>query len=137
MTLATWGDRVAAVLLDALVLVSLVLGVAVLSSLAGALSAPLAAPVAAGGHLLVLAFLVGQHVVVQGRTGRTLGKARAGLRVVRAADGRPPGVRGALARWLAHLLDGLPLGLGWLWPLWDRRRQTFADKLCRTVVVRG
>jgi len=25
--------------------------------------------------------------------------------------------------------------LGWFWPIWDRKRQTFADKIMRTVVV--
>ena len=25
--------------------------------------------------------------------------------------------------------------LGWLWPLWDRRNQTFADKIMNTVVI--
>jgi Mce-associated membrane protein len=28
------------------------------------------------------------------------------------------------------------LGLGFLWPLWDSRDQTFADKLASTVCVR-
>ena len=30
----------------------------------------------------------------------------------------------------------LPLGLGYLWMLWDRRRQTWQDKLGGTLVVR-
>jgi uncharacterized RDD family membrane protein YckC len=25
--------------------------------------------------------------------------------------------------------------LGYLWPLWDDKRQTFADKICSTVVL--
>jgi hypothetical protein len=25
--------------------------------------------------------------------------------------------------------------LGYLWPLWDAKRQTFADKICSTVVL--
>jgi hypothetical protein len=42
----------------------------------------------------------------------------------------------AFVRDFAHLLDVLSLGLGYLWPLWDARRQTFADKVVRSVVVR-
>ncbi len=36
---------------------------------------------------------------------------------------------------LAHVLDSLPFYIGWLWPLWDTKRQTFADKVVKTVVV--
>ena len=34
-----------------------------------------------------------------------------------------------------HVLDSLPCYLGYLWPLWDAKRQTFADKIMSTVVV--
>ena len=37
---------------------------------------------------------------------------------------------------LLHILDLLPLWLGFLWPLWDARRQTFADKIMKTVVLK-
>ena len=38
-------------------------------------------------------------------------------------------------RQLAHFVDSLVCYLGWLWPLWDRRNQTFADKIMNTVVI--
>ena len=31
-------------------------------------------------------------------------------------------------------LDVLPLYAGFLWPLWDAKRQTFSDRMCRTEV---
>ncbi len=34
-----------------------------------------------------------------------------------------------------HVVDGL-FYVGYLWPLWDAERQTFADKIIQTVVVR-
>jgi len=34
-----------------------------------------------------------------------------------------------------HIVDGLSLFIGYLWPLWDKKRQTFADKIMSTVVV--
>ena len=40
----------------------------------------------------------------------------------------------ALVRDLAHIVDGF-FYLGYLWPLWDATRQTFADKICSTVVL--
>jgi uncharacterized RDD family membrane protein YckC len=72
----------------------------------------------------------------QGRTGQSLGKQLMGTRLVRARDGGTLGFWATLARQLAHVLDSAPLYLGYLWPLWDDRRQTFADKVCDTVVVR-
>jgi Mce-associated membrane protein len=39
-----------------------------------------------------------------------------------------------LGRELAHLLDTAALFVGWLWPLGDGRRRTFADLLLRTEV---
>jgi hypothetical protein len=41
----------------------------------------------------------------------------------------------AFARDIVHLLDSLPCYIGFLWPLWDAKRQTFADKILSTVVV--
>jgi hypothetical protein len=41
----------------------------------------------------------------------------------------------AFVRDLAHIVDSLACYLGWLWPLWDAKRQTFADKLVKTVVT--
>ncbi len=50
--------------------------------------------------------------------------------------GQPIGFGMAFVRQIAHALDSWSLGIGYLWPLWDERRQTFADKVCNTVVVR-
>ena len=55
----------------------------------------------------------------------------------RSASGEPVGFGRAIGRQIAHLLDGMPLGIGYLWPLWDERRQTFADKVCSTLVVQA
>ncbi|MFT3875530.1 MAG: RDD family protein [Propioniciclava sp.] len=51
-------------------------------------------------------------------------------------NGEPAMMVRVALRGFAHLLDALPFGLGFLWPIWDRRGQTFADKLCGTVVRR-
>lgn len=41
----------------------------------------------------------------------------------------------SIVRQLAHVLDTLICYLGYLFPLWDAKRQTFADKLMSTVCV--
>jgi uncharacterized RDD family membrane protein YckC len=46
----------------------------------------------------------------------------------------PIGPGNACIRDLVHLLDALTVA-GYLWPLWDDRRQTFADKIMKTIVV--
>ena len=56
-----------------------------------------------------------------------------GIKVV-DRDGADPGPWRLLGRDVAHLLDTLPLLLGWLWPLIDGRGRTFADLIARTEV---
>jgi uncharacterized RDD family membrane protein YckC len=66
--------------------------------------------------------------------GQTLGQYAMGLRVVRL-DGRRMTFWRSLVRWFGYILSFVALGLGYLWVLWDDRRQGFADKLAKTVVV--
>ncbi len=68
-------------------------------------------------------------------TGWTLGRSVFGIRVV-DCDGQRPEPWRLLGRDVAHVLDTVPLFLGWLWPLIDDRGRTFADLLARTDVVR-
>ena len=68
-------------------------------------------------------------------TGWSIGRAVFAIAVI-DRDGGRPGPWRLLLRDLAHLLDTIPLLLGWLWPLVDSRGRTFADLLVRTEVVR-
>ncbi|KQY03120.1 hypothetical protein ASD37_26795 [Mycobacterium sp. Root135] len=70
----------------------------------------------------------------QGRTGASVGKGLLGIRVLDAMTLQPIGFWRSVIRQLVHVVDVVTLGLGLLWPLWDRKRQTFADKLSSTVV---
>jgi len=42
---------------------------------------------------------------------------------------------GRLRMPLVYLVDSAGVDLGYLWPLWDANKQTFADKACNTIVV--
>ena len=84
-----------------------------------------------------LVFLFLAQLVLEGRTGQSVGKRLAGIRVVDMRTGRPVGFGMAFARRAYRFVNVLPLGAGFLWPLWDDRRQTLADKLVDTVVVRA
>jgi uncharacterized RDD family membrane protein YckC len=89
---------------------------------------------AVGGllNLAVLLFLCYR----EGATGQTPGKRIVGIRLLREYDGSALGFGLAFGRRLLHVLDGLACGLGYLWPLWDQKRQTFADKMVHTVEIR-
>ena len=73
--------------------------------------------------------------VLEGQTGQSIGKRIAGTRTILEATGQPPGVGIAIGRWLLHILDSLACFVGWFFPLWDAKKQTFADKIVKTVVV--
>ncbi len=66
--------------------------------------------------------------------GRTLGMQSWGLQL-EGADGRVPGIGSATVRFLAALLSWAPLGLGFLWQLWDRDRLTWHDRLSHSRLV--
>jgi uncharacterized RDD family membrane protein YckC len=132
---ATYGQRVGGFLIDigipgGLLAVVLIAALATRDVIVIGLVYP-------GSALVGLAFLLWNSGYRQGRTGQSLGKSVLGIRLVRDGTGEPVGFGRAVGRQVAHLLDGLPLGLGYLWPLWDEQRQTFADKVCSTLVVQA
>jgi uncharacterized RDD family membrane protein YckC len=55
--------------------------------------------------------------------------------VVSEKDGRPIGFLMSIVRQIAHLVDSLICYIGYLFPLWDRKRQTIADKIVSTVCL--
>jgi uncharacterized RDD family membrane protein YckC len=81
------------------------------------------------------AFAIWNQVVRQGRRGASIGKACLHLMVVSESDGLPIGAVMTFVRSWAHLLDQVTLGIGYLWPLWDHKRQTFADMAMKTAVL--
>jgi len=131
VTVASWPARAGAFAVDVL------LGVAVIATMAVlAVTAPwrgwlwwVFTAVAA----LTLLLMAVNRLLAPTITRWSLGRALFGV-AVRKPDGAPVGVSRLLIRDLAHLLDTVALFIGWLWPLWDRRKRTFADLLLRTEV---
>lgn len=66
--------------------------------------------------------------------GRTLGMQSWGLQLI-DANGRVPRAGAATLRFFAAILSWLPLGLGFIWQLWDRDGLTWHDRLSGTRVV--
>lgn len=133
---AHWGKRVGAYAIDTLILMAAYLPAIVGSPMLEDPQAQGAGMVlSAVGFVLMLAVFVWNVCLKQGRTGYTVGKGVLGIRLLKEATGEPIGAGMSFVRQLAHILDQLPCYLGFLWPLWDRKRQTFADKILATVVV--
>jgi uncharacterized RDD family membrane protein YckC len=72
--------------------------------------------------------------LIAGRTGQSLGKRVTKIRLIGEETHAPIGAKNAFIRDLVHILDALTL-VGYLWPLWDDERQTFADQLMKTTVI--
>jgi Mce-associated membrane protein len=130
-SLASWPARAGAIAIDVL------LGVAVIATMAvSAWSAPwlgwLWWVYVATAACVIVAMAV-NRLLLPTITGWSLGRAVFGI-AVRTQDGAAPGVLRLVGRDLVHLLDTAALFVGWLWPLWDGRRRTFADLLLRTEV---
>lgn len=91
------------------------------------------------GFLVYLAALAWAlyNAYLQGTTGQSTGKKMAGTRLIHQQTGQPIGGGAGIGRAFVHILDGIPCYLGYLWPLWDAKKQTFADKIMSTVVVKA
>jgi uncharacterized RDD family membrane protein YckC len=88
------------------------------------------------GQLGALAFIL-YSKYLEGQTGQGFGKRVAKTRLVGELTGQPVGAGLAIGRYFVHIVDAIPCLLGFLWPLWDAKKQTFADKILKTVVVQA
>lgn len=121
---ASWGRRVGGYVIDFLIVV---VPSAIIGGIVGSASVDRVLSLIGW---LILSFLVGS-------TGRTPGMAAVGIKLVRDRDGRPLGGGMGIVRWICHIIDTIAILIGWFWPLWDAKRQTFADKIVSTVVLRA
>ena len=119
---AHWIKRVGAFLIDNLI-------IAIPAFLVGQFVSSLL------GNLVQLGLFVWILVWMQGTTGYSIGKQVLGIKLVNEQTGQPIGAGMSFVRQLAHILDALACLIGYLWPLWDAKRQTFADKLLTTIVI--
>ena len=143
---ASWGKRVGAMLIDqiptyiGLIIFSVGYGywIASIARSAGStvdLSGG-AIPMMIGTLIMLIgmAWTVYNRWFVAGRTGQSLGKRVTRIRLVGEPSDAPIGPMNAFIRDILHVLDGFGY-VGYLWPLWDDKKQTFSDKIMRTIVV--
>jgi uncharacterized RDD family membrane protein YckC len=78
--------------------------------------------------------------VIQGLTGRTIGKLICGIRVMRE-DGSPPGIGRGVLRWVLLIVDDfpyfIPMLTGFIVALTNDRRRRVGDMAAGTFVVRA
>jgi uncharacterized RDD family membrane protein YckC len=122
--LAGWGSRVVGGLIDYFA-----------PFLVAGLLYQVSTGLGALAYVAALAWAI-YNKVLEGRDGQSYGKRIAGTRLLREQDGQPVGTGLAIGRYFLHIVDGIPCYLGYLWPLWDSKKQTFADKIVSTVVIK-
>jgi uncharacterized RDD family membrane protein YckC len=143
---ASWSTRVRARLIDQfptylgliIFCVGYVIFIVRLASSGGStslLTKPAVAMIIGVGVMLAsLGWVAYNRWHMAGRTGQSVGKRLSKIRLIGADTYAPVGPKNAFLRDLVHILDALTL-VGYLWPLWDDKRQTFADQVMKTVVI--
>jgi uncharacterized RDD family membrane protein YckC len=85
--------------------------------------------------LLAIAFAVWNYGYRQGTTGSSIGKSVMKFKVVAERTGQPIGFGKSILRQFAHIADAIICNIGYLFPLWDAKRQTIADKIMSTICL--
>lgn len=132
-TLADFGTRFGAYLIDALMLV---VPYWIAYNIAFRTSVGLGFVVLFGGLALIVWYFATYE---GGPTGQTIGKRQMGIAVVDATT-LQPGIGGgrAIGRYFGRILDVIVCGIpiGYLAMLWDDDKQTWHDKIARTKVIK-
>ncbi|SMD25364.1 RDD family protein [Lentzea albidocapillata] len=133
---AEWGSRFVGYLIDiaaptvvTLILYYVVVGIAVASDAPGL--ALLAIPI----WLANFGFIIWNTVIKQGQTGQSIGKKVAKIKLVGEETMQPLGGGTTFVRQLCHVVDALPCYAGFFAPLWEPKKQTWADKIMKSIVI--
>ncbi|WP_133805981.1 RDD family protein [Kribbella caucasensis] len=137
--LASWGSRVMASIVDSLIAV-LPIGIGAFAAVG--ISGSLERMSDGGRAALAVAYIatfsiaILNRLVLQGRTGQSIGKKMAGLKIVKADTGDRIGFGRNFLRELMSLLFNYICFLNFLWPLWDEKHQTWHDKVVSDIVIK-
>jgi uncharacterized RDD family membrane protein YckC len=125
--LANWGPRALGFLVD----IAIVLLADIVFIILGAIVHP----------LVFFTYLIGLGGFVfmawqLGETGQTPGMRLVGLKCIHNQTGQVLGFGMGVVRGLADIINSIICYVGWFFPLWDTQRQTVADKIMSTYVIR-
>jgi uncharacterized RDD family membrane protein YckC len=132
---AAFGQRLGAILFDALIfLIALMLATFVVSAISKR-SVVSSNPMLAIFYTVAIVLYALNFVLLPGRSGQTIGKRILGIRIV-GEDGSPVGYTTLLLRnCVGYFISAIAAFIGFLWALWDSKRQAWHDKIARTSVV--
>ncbi len=86
------------------------------------------------GSIIFALFVIGYFAFFWSLVGFTPGKAVLGLRVVKHNGAKISFFR-AIIRFFSYWISAIPIFLGFLWVLWDPKRQAWHDKIAGTQVL--
>lgn len=143
---ASFGRRFAASLLDGIIvgiasgIISFIIGIVtgiILVTIGGS-SKDLGKMIVSGLVQIVnLTLTMGYYIYFIGKEGQTLGKKALGIKVVKKDSQQAPGYMSAFLREVVgKIVSSLVFGLGFLWMLWDKDKQTWHDKIAGTIVIK-
>ena len=148
--LASWGSRVAATLIDWLILLvpAVVLGIIVVAIATGSDTGAIVTGVLGFLAYLVVLFIYAPVLMAREgeHNGQTWGKQTVGIRVVRDngqtmsfgwAALREIAVKGLALSIASSIIPIIPLFLDYFWPLWDDENRALHDMVVSTHVVRA
>jgi uncharacterized RDD family membrane protein YckC len=132
MAYVPWGRRALAFIIDFLLMQPYFVAGGLLSKTIGGT-----------GGIGVMYFCAGLGIwanfynkcIRMGSTGQSWGKQIMGFDLISEPRNAPMGLWKAVLREAAHMADIVTLGIGYVLPVWDGKRQTLADKIMKTVAV--
>jgi uncharacterized RDD family membrane protein YckC len=148
--LASWGSRLAAYLIDGLILLIpvVVLTIIVVAIAAGSDTGAIVTGILGFLAFLVVAFIYAPFLMAREgpNNGQTWGKQMLGIRVVRDngqtmsfgwAALREIAVKGLAVTIASSIIPFIPWFLDFFWPLWDDENRALHDMIVSTHVVRA
>lgn len=146
MVYASFGRRLVASLLDgiivgiAITIISLIMGVitGIVLVMLGGSSKDLGVSITSVLVQIVNIILTsGYYIYFTAKEGQTLGKKALEIKVVKKDSQQAPGYMSAFLREVVgKFVSGIVFGLGYLWMLWDKDKQTWHDKIAGTIVIK-
>jgi len=76
------------------------------------------------------------YVAAWSNSGQTIDKSVFGIQVV-GSDGQPLSIGKAFLRYLGYILSALPLSIGFLWIVFDKKNQGWHDKIASSYAIDG
>lgn len=87
------------------------------------------------GNLLRIGLTIAYYVVLTWQSGATLGKRIVHIKVVTENGSKASFTSILLRESIGKFVSTIAIGLGFLWVIWDAKKQGWHDKLAKTVVV--